>query len=213
MRPAPFLMALAALVTGCALPLTAARPSSLSAGTVLFQDDFSQATSGWDRVKYAEGTMDYDGGAYRILVNALQANFWATPHKDFGDVRIEVDAGKLAGPDGNRLGLICRSDGKSYYFFIVGSDGYYGLGIFKDARATLLGSSAMQSSSFINTGAAVNHLRFDCKGDELTPFVNGVQLADVRDTTLTHGDVGMVAGTFDQPGVDIIFDNFVVLQP
>ena len=28
-----------------------------------------------------------------------------------------------------------------------------------------------------------------------------------------YHDVGLLAGTFAQPGVDVIFDNFVVLQP
>ncbi len=157
--------------------------------------------------------MDYDGGGYRILVNTLQANFWSTPHKDFADVRLEVDAGKLAGPDRNRIGLICRSDGSSYYFFIIGSDGYYGLGLYKDKQATLLGQAAMQPSTEIKTGAAVNHLRLDCTGNSLSAYVNGVGLSQVQDTTLRHGDVGLLAGTFDQPGVDVVFDNFAVLQP
>lgn len=200
--------------TGCSLPLLAAPAANVPSGTVLFSDDFSSPTTGWDRTQYGEeGTMDYDNGAYRILVNALQANFWSTPHKDFSDVRLEVDAGKLAGPDENRMGLICRSDSASYYFFIVGSDGYYGLGLFRNHQATLLGQSTMQASTEIKTGAAVNHLRLDCAGAALTAYTNGVQLAQVQDSTLQHGDVGLLAGTFSLPGVDVVFDNFVALKP
>lgn len=157
--------------------------------------------------------MDYDGGGYRILVNTLQANFWSTPHKDFTDARIEVEAGKLGGPDENRIGLICRSDGKAYYFFIISSDGYYGMGIFKDGQASLLGQSEMQSSDKIIIGSAVNHLRADCNGDDLVFYVNGTKLAEVHDPTLQHGDVGLLAGSFNQPGVDIVFDNFIVIKP
>ena len=157
--------------------------------------------------------MDYDGGGYRMLVNALQANFWSTPHKDFADVRIEVDAGKLVGPDENRIGLICRSDGKSYYFFIISSDGYYGMGIFRNGKTALLGLSEMGQSDKIRKGTAVNHLRADCNHDELAFYVNGSQLADIHDPTLQHGDVGLLAGSFSKPGVDIVFDNFVVLEP
>ena len=170
-------------------------------------------TSGWDRSKQAEGTMDYFGGGYRILVNALQTNFWSTPHKDFADVRIEVDAGKLAGPDQNRIGVFCRYTASDYYFFIITSDGYYAVGIFTKGQAVLLGQEQMQSSDKIIKGMAVNHLRADCNGDTLTFFVNGVQLAQVHDKNLMHGDFGLLAGTFDKPGVDIIFDNFIVLKP
>ncbi len=157
--------------------------------------------------------MDYYSGSYRMLVNARQVNFWTSPHKDYTDVRIEVDAGKLGGPDENRIGLICRSNGKDYYFFLISSDGYYGIGIFTKGQAALLGQSQMQYSDKIKIGTNVNHLRADCSGDTLTLYANGFQLAQVHDPNFTHGDVGLLAGTFDQPGVDIVFDNFVVAKP
>ena len=157
--------------------------------------------------------MDYDGGGYRMLVNVPDLNLWATPRKDFSDTRIEVDTGKMGGPDENRIGLICRSDGKNYYFFVISSDGYYGIGLFESGKAKLLGQEQMQSSSAIHKGLAVNHLRADCQGDHLALFVNGFQLAETHDPTLKHGDIGLLAGTFKQPGADIVFDNFVVFAP
>ncbi|MBE0683716.1 MAG: hypothetical protein IH589_17565 [Anaerolineales bacterium] len=198
----------------CALsPSTVTEPTTLPSGSVLFQDDFSRNTSGWDRMLANEGIMDYDAGGYRILVNALQTNFWTTPRQNFTNVRIEVDTGKLAGPDENRIGLVCRFNGTDYYFFIMSSDGFYGLGLFSEGKAALLGQAEMQSSENINKGLAVNHLRADCNGDTLTFFINGFQVAQAQDATLNSGDVGILAGTFGVPGVDIVFDNFVVLQP
>ncbi|HCK64950.1 MAG TPA: hypothetical protein DHW49_01675 [Anaerolineae bacterium] len=200
------------LLSACsALPTQ--QPQSLPSGSVLFQDDFASATTGWDRMLVSEGVMDYDGGGYRIMVNALQTNFWSTPSKNFTDVRMEVDTGKLAGPDENRIGLLCRFNGKDYYFFIITSDGFYGVGLFKDGQAVLLGQSEMLSSSNINKGLAINHLRGDCIGNTLTFYINGFQIAQAQDSNLTSGDVGVIAGTFATPGVDIIFDNFVVLAP
>jgi len=182
-------------------------------GSVLFQDDFAQATTGWDHFIVNEGVMDYDAGGYRILVNALQTNFWATPRRNFSDVRLEVDTGKLAGPDENRIGLICRYNGKDYYFFIITSDGFYGMGLYKDGQVTLLGQAELLASANINKGLAVNHLRGDCVGSTLTFYVNGFQVAQAQDATLPSGDIGILAGTFDTTGVDVVFDNFVALQP
>jgi len=196
-----------------AAPACGTSTAGANLGSVLFEDDFSSATTGWDRLQAAEGIMDYDGGGYRMLVNALQVNFWSTPRKAFADVRLEVDAGKLAGPDENRIGLICRYTGEDYYFLIMTSDGYYGIGIYTNGEAALLGQSAMQYSPEIKTGLAVNHLRADCNGDVLALYANGTKLAEVRDPTLKDGDVGLLAGTFSQPGVDVIFDNFIVLKP
>lgn len=199
----------------CVLPNATAAPQDQSAppGSVLFQDDFAQPVTGWDRLLADQGMMDYDGGGYRFLVNDLNTNFWATPHRNFSDVRLEVDTGKLGGPDENRIGLLCRFTGNDYYFFLISSDGYYGIGLFTGGRAVLLGQGEMQSSEYIHTGLAINHLRADCAGSTLTLYVNGFQTASVQDSTLTSGDVGLLAGTFSQPGVDVIFDNFVVLKP
>jgi hypothetical protein len=199
-------------LTGCSLPIPIGAPP-VPSGSVLYQDDFSSADSGWDRVQHDGGIMDYYAGGYRILVKAVQASLWSTPGRTFTNARMEVDAGKLGGPDANRIGLICRSGGSSYYFFLIGSDGYYGLGVFKGGKAALLGQSSMQASNAVLTGAAVNHLRLDCTGAQLTGYVNNVQVASVRDETLQDGEVGVLAGTFDESGADIVFDNFVVLQP
>jgi hypothetical protein len=182
-------------------------------GSVLFQDDFTRPISGWRRFTSAEGTMDYNASGYRILVNSLNTNFWSTPQQNFADIRMEVDAGKLGGPDANRIGLLCRFTGNDYYFFMISSDGFYGIGIFTGGQGRLLGQNEMQPDGNIKKGLAVNHLRADCAGDMLTFYVNGFKLASVQDATLKTGNVGLLAGTFDQPGVDAIFDNFVVLQP
>jgi hypothetical protein len=204
------------LSLGCSMtaPATSVpQDQTALSGSVLFQDDFALPISGWDRFKTTEGTMDYNASGYRMLVNSLNTNFWSTPHKNFADVRMEVDAGKLGGPDENRIGLICRYTGDDYYFFLISSDGFYGIGIYKSGQAVLLGQSEMQTNSNIKTGLAVNHLRADCAGNKFTFYVNGFQVASVQDATLKSGDVGLLAGTFAQPGVDVIFDNFVALKP
>jgi hypothetical protein len=213
MRSSSVMLLAVTMLAACAIPLPAQVSPPVPSGSVLFQDDFGSTASGWNRVRNDGGIMDYDGGGYRILVTAQESNVWSTPGREFDDARVEVDAGKLAGPDENRIGLICRSDGASHYFFIIGSDGYYGLGIFTSGKAGLLGQASMQTSEAIVTGTAVNHLRLDCIGDSLAAYVNGVQVAQVQDQTLSHGEVGILAGTFDEPGADIVFDNFVVLQP
>jgi hypothetical protein len=209
-----FILSLPIVSLACqtALPIQP-QSTAASSGSILFADDFSSASSGWDRLQTAEGVMDYDAGGYRILVNALETNFWSTPRKPYSDVRVEVDAGKLGGPEENRVGLICRYTGADYYFFMITHDGYFGIGMFAGGQTGLLGQSEMQYNPAIHTGVNINHLRADCVGDRLTLYVNGQQLASVQDGNLQHGEVGLLAGTFGQPGVDMIFDNFVVIQP
>ena len=65
----------------------------------------------------------------------------------------------------------------------------------------------------IETGNVTNDIKVDCVGSTLTLYANGSQLISVEDTAFASGDVGLLAGTFDTPGTDIHFDNFVVRQP
>jgi hypothetical protein len=184
---------------------------------ILFQDDFSNANSGWDRSKFDSSSSDYANGGYRINVVPPHTILYAEPHQSFqNDVRIEVDASKSGGPDDNAFGVICRyQDLDNYYYFYISSDGHVGIYISKAGTKTILSSSDgnMTSTSSINQGAATNHLRVDCIGNALTLFVNGTQVATVTDSTFTGGDVGLIARTFNDGGTDILFKNFFVYKP
>lgn len=183
-----------------------------ASGEVLYREDFSNNTSGWDRVLNDGGIMDYDSGGYRILVRGAKMNFWSTPPGNFGDVRIEADVTRLNGPMENRAGLICRYQNGNYYFFVISNDGYYAIGKFTNGQAILVGQEMMVASDAIR-GEGVNHLRADCAGDTLTFYVNETQVASTQDPDFSTGGVGVLAGSFDEPGVDVLFQNFVVLQP
>jgi hypothetical protein len=215
-------MMLSLAVMGCQLAkLAAGQPASTSvsvstaAAKPLFSDDFSDPSSGWDRVNDEEGINDYSNGGYRIFVNKLNWYFWSNPGLQFTDVVIDVDAQKTAGPDENDYGIICRyQDEQNFYFFTIGSDGFYSISKILNGEESLIGMNEMQfNDTSIKLGGVPNHLKAECVGSNLTLTVNGTVLADVKDTELTSGDVGLIAGTYDKPGVDILFDNFVVTRP
>ena len=185
---------------------------SAKSGTLLYQEGFENNTTGWARISNEHGIEDYDSGGYRILVKEPKLNIWSTSKKNFGDVRVEADVIKLNGPDENRMGLLCRYQSGNYYFFIISNDGYYVIGKFIGGMTLLLGQTEMQATDTIQTGK-MNHLRADCIGDTLTFYINFTQVATITDKDLATGDVGVLAGSFAQPGVDVLFDNFVVMQP
>lgn len=210
-----FLLAICLTTVACsALPGGGGADPTLPAN-VLFQDDFSDPSSGWDRVNQPEGITDYEDGAYRIFVNTINTDIWANPGLDFGDVRLQVEATKVGGNDNNDFGVICRyQNADNYYFFILSSDGYYGIGKVKDGVQQLIGVDAMPPSEAINQGDATNHLQVDCIGPKLSLFANDEFLAQYEDPDFTSGDVGLIAGTSPEaPGTDVFFDNFQVLKP
>jgi hypothetical protein len=156
-------------------------------GEVLFQDDFSRTSSGWSRYQAATLLSDYDRGAYRILILAPDTDAWSTPGLDISDVQIEVDATKAGGPDNN----------------------YFG----KNGERQLLDQDAMLPAQTILTGRATNHIRVDCNGERLSLYANGTLLHEVKANEFSHGDIGLIAGTYASPGTDIVFDNLMAIQP
>jgi hypothetical protein len=184
---------------------------------ILFQDDFSNTNSGWDRTHNEYGSTDYENGGYRINVIQTDSFFFGNPYQSFqNDVSIEVDATKIGGPDDNSFGLQCRyQDVDNYYFFYISSDGYDGIGIDNAGTKTIISSSDgnLVSDSNINQGAATNHIRADCIGSNLTLYVNGNQIATATDSTFTGGDIGLIAKSFSIAGTDIMFDNLFVYKP
>jgi hypothetical protein len=178
-------------------------------GKILFQDDFSDPSSGWNRIATTQAD-----GVYRIFVNEPNLDIWSMPSKDFNDVRIEVDALKVGGERDNRYGILCRAASQdSFYTLIISSDGYFGIGKIQGQDYALIGMEALEPSAAILKGSSLNHLRADCIGDTLSLYVNGKKLAEVRDSSFASGDVGLIAGTYDTPGTDIRFDNFIVYEP
>jgi hypothetical protein len=183
-------------------------------GDLLFQDGFSDPSSGWDRITSEGGMTDYENGRYRIVVNSTNADYWSNPGLSFGDVLVDVDAGKNAGPDDNDFGILCRyQDTENFYFLIISSDGYYGIGIVQGGEQKLLEPPQMYQSDSIIPGNAANHLQATCQGSRLVLYVNGDFVAEASDDTFATGDVGLIVGSFDEPGVDIWFDNLMIRNP
>lgn len=188
--------------------------SDLPHPDVLFQDDFSDPSSGWNRAHTKESITDYENGIFRIYIHGKNSDYWANPKLNFTDVIINVETKKVGGSDDNHFGVLCRyQDTENFYFFFISSDGYYGVGKLKDQQQMLLSDRNLLPSEEINQGEATNHIQASCIGNMLTLYVNDHELSSIEDSDFSSGDVGLIAGTDDLSGTDIHFDNFKVLKP
>lgn len=205
----------ALLCSACGSPPSANSNASLRSGDVLFKDDFSNSNSGWGEWTKEGALVAYDpSGGLRILVTETQYDFWSVSGRQFSDVQMEVDAMLIGGPTDNDFGLICRYlDESNFYMLLVSSDGYYGIAKMKDGQYSMIGSDQLQYSMAIAQGQSTNRLRGDCVGQNLVLYVNDQKLMETVDGDFASGDVGLLAGAYDEPSVDILFDNFVVKKP
>jgi hypothetical protein len=221
MKKIYLLVILALLISGPACSSSSELPdggesTANPTGRVYFQDNFSNEATGWPRDRTDEGITDYENGVYRIFVNLNNDDYFATPGLSLpSDVRVEVDATKVAGSDNNDFGILCRyQDNNNLYQFVLSSDGYVGILKMVDGSMQSLAAETLIASSAVNVGNAQNHIRVEFVGNTLTLYVNGQQVSTAQDTTFMNGgEVGVFAGTYDTPGADIHFDNFIITAP
>jgi hypothetical protein len=208
MTPVLPILLLAATLAGCGLF------SNGQNTNVLFAESFDDTAKQMERYSETTGSAGVTTGEFQLQV--LEPNYmhWALVNQSFSDTVIEFQARKAAGPDDNLYGAICRyQDDLNFYYLVISSDGYYGIGSVIQGARSLIGSEQMLPSASIQGGTGINHLKLVCEGSTLSLEVNGEVLASVEDTTLADGQVGLLAGAFSNTGVDIRFDNLLVTRP
>ena len=205
------------VVTGCNLTdrIQSSALSTIDTGSVLFYDDFSDPSSGWRVWNSAEANIGYVDGSLRITINQPNYDYWSLTGKRYADATLAVEATAQSGPSDNDFGLICRyQDEFNFYAFLISSDGYGGIVKVKDGLYQVLNHEAgLEFGSMIKQDYEKNILRADCIGSRLTFYVNQEKMMEVEDTDFLVGEVGLIAGSYGEPGVDVGFDNFYVLKP
>ena len=125
-----------------------------------------------------------------------------------------MESSKVAGPDDNVYGVICRyQDAENFTFFLISSDGYTGIGAYVNGQKELLSHSTLLPSYAVETDGGSNYLRAECVGEQLRLMVNGQLVAQSVTQNVIMGDVGLIAGSYEKSGVNIRFDNFSTVQP
>lgn len=180
---------------------------------VSWTDDFSDPASGWQAESDASAEVGYQDGVMRILIKAPNRLAWASAGREFSDFHLSVVVTQVAGPDDNEYGVLVRMlDADHFYRFSVSGDGYYLVNMYDGKEWKLLGED-WSSSDAIHSGAAPNVLEVVCQGATMSFLVNGVQLTQVEDLNYSRGDIGLYAGSFFEPGVEVHFDNLSVTPP
>ncbi len=211
-----FLIAVSLLLVlgACAQPDLNLLTQQFTNTEIYFSDSFDQTSSNWHTYTEPGASVLIQDGVFKFNITEANFDFWTTHQQKYKNIQVEVDAAKMEGPDSNDYGLICRyQDQQNFYAFLISSDGYYGILRVKDGKYELISQSEMQASDAIKTGNGINHLRADCLGSQLVFYANGTFLTTVEDSAFPEGQVGLLAGTYDEAGLTINFDNFAARRP
>jgi len=205
----------------CALSLSACLPDWASIdqlpwvkeGQILFEDDFSDQTTGWENVNDIYELKGYSDSAYIISVKNANSRSWAVPGLRFKDVQVSVDAKHISGEQDTNFGIIFRyQDASNYYSYLISSDGYYALIKVSGGQELLLGMEQFVYSDLISQADGQNEITITCKGEQLSLMVNGKMLHSVRDDSFSAGDVGFIVETREAGAASVLFMNFLVTK-
>lgn len=186
-----------------------------SSGTLVYSDDFSDQTSGWKRSSSPTESFAYEDGKYRITAKEPDTVSLAyiPGNQIFDDFTVEVDISfdqfKLGEETQNAAGLELRSteDGDCYYFMIEPYGDYVFRKYINERNENIIDWA---ESDAINIGVATNTLKIVCIGDEFTFYINGVEIGRCIDSSLSSGEIGLFAETWDSSGLVASFDNLKV---
>jgi hypothetical protein len=205
-------------------------------GELLYTATFDDFLDDW---ALYEGRLSaqVEDAVLRLAVDTPQSSPFSTTTPHFGDFDLRVKTHPIAGPLDNGYGVIFRlQDAQNYYWFMISSDGYYQVLRSVDGEQKEL--STWIDSTLINQGLeAENWLRVVGQGDQFEFFINdeqvtlcipddpagestfvadcvdGQMLDTLVDDSISTGQLGVVARSFNDPGVEVKFDNVLVYGP
>lgn len=184
-----------------------------SSGQTVILDDFESLT-GWYTGSSDNYLIEFSEGGYHVVVNMVTGTepVYSIRQTTLGDLLTSIDIMRYDGKDGSYFGVVCRySDPMNYYRFVLYTEGEFEIAKKEDGVFTSLIREELEKP--LLSDGSPNNLRASCVGDKLELYVNEKLAGSVTDNVLTLGYIGIIAGTDIEPGLDVLFDNFIISQP
>lgn len=116
------------------------------------------------------------------------------------------------GVDDSYFGVVRRfTDRSNYYRFVVYSQGEFEIA--KKVNGVFTSLVRDELSKPLKMSSATNTIKAACVGSTLKLYVNDKLAGEIVDREQTNGYPGIIAGTNVEPGLDVLFDNFVITRP
>jgi predicted Ser/Thr protein kinase len=190
-------------------------PQASQPGEIFFQENFDgpEALNNFKILAASSAGNNYSvevaNGELQMTIPPAKANLLAlyNPPLQNPDVSLETTFHKTAGPNSNRIGLICRFSKDGYYALSVTTNGNWLISLVHSDGVYLNSTILAQGTSkAIQLLDGTNQLAATCAGDQLTLSVNQTELGTITDATLGGaGQVGIViVGEF--PDLSVSFD-------
>lgn len=209
---------------------TSTAESTVSSSGLLYEDDFSTASSGFGNIDTADYIAGYEDGEYHIRVKTPFFSTWRlnTEAGSLTDFALEIDARLIDGYVLNSYGVIFRAaDNNNFYCFIVSGYGSYRIQKVLDGKWSQL-TVEKQSPNIPNLtmnllnkeGGKANHLKVICKGAKIDVYANDSLLTTIMNESFTSGYCGLIVNSNESPlrettesNTHVAFDDLKVYSP
>ena len=184
--------------------------ASAKPGTTLMIERFDNNDLAWNVYSDAYGAVRVDQG--QMLISVIKADSYANsvlPIK-LGDFDVSVAVERTAGPRDGYYGVLFRYASGQGYVFQVSDNGYFNIAT--QTPQNYFPLIKWTRSAAIKSGG-VNSLRVVVKGVKFAFYINDQQVAALNNAEFFTGSIGLVAGDFEQAGMQVAFDNLLVTVP
>jgi len=127
----------------------------------------------------------------------------------YEDVVIRLRAANVGTINTNKVSLICRRTGNTWYEYSVTSGGLWNLEFYNGA-STIIGTGA---TTALKSGQNINEYEMSCLGNAFSLKVNGQAVRTIKDDNLTEGQVGFSISSIQFFPVEIEIKQFEVAEP
>lgn len=205
-------------VAPAALPTVAASPTPMQAAwNVNIKDDFSANDHGWplgsNKQQYGSTNIAITGGKLVYELTSVE-NCWFWYYPDLpsvSDFDTSVDVQRVEGSVTGDYGMVLRANGDDnsfYYFGINDNNQQFAFFLIQNGNWTRLNDWTFNTN--IRVGD-INHLRVVSKGSLFVLYINGNNVGQADDTSLSSGKVGIFAELYDSGDrINIDYDNLVL---
>ena len=183
--------------------------------TELYNDDFTNPTTGWSEAKFDNYFIGYhEPEYYHIQIDSpnSKTTVFEPGKQAFGDATLEVKVFTVSAktdPSGDfRYGLVFHRAGDQYYAFTISprSKKWY---VLKNSPSELV-VLAEGTDNSLHDADVDDSLRVDTQGSTFYFHINGRLVGHLTDSDYASGEVGFYVQTQDTPTVHVHFDKLKI---
>jgi hypothetical protein len=172
-----------------------------------FSFDFRIDAGDWSTSSTDDVTIELMRRRLHISVDSADWITWSLFSTDMSDFLMEADVQVVTSPLDGNYGIIFRTlDADNFYVFRISPRGTFSLMKKVDGEWTIL-TNWTASDAIDTSEGAVNRLSVLAEGSQLAVLVNDEVVAQATDEDMTEGQVGLAAGVYAEPGLEVAFDN------